>query len=385
MKNGAGEARSPWINWMEQSFIKCTNCGRNYPASGTPFRCESCGGVFDFVDFPEFDPKKIELDQPGIWKYRHTFMLDEQVSPYSLGEGDTPLIWSEAFGHSVGMKCEYLNPTGSFKDRGSTLITSFLRSRGITECIEDSSGNAGASLAAYTACAGIKLKIFSPQTASKIKQEQIAAFGAEIISIAEKRSAVAEIAKQAADDGAIYASHAYLPFNLTGYSTLAYELFEQMGHRAPGTVILPVGQGGLLLGLFRGFKTLQNAGLIGRIPELIGVQARNCAPLWSIFNGGLDGLRLASDGETDAEGVRVWHPVRGDAVLSAVGSSKGKFLAIDEEDIQVGVSEFAKRGFYVEPTSAILWSAFGQVVEDCQEPVLLILTGSGLKFQRTSI
>jgi threonine synthase len=365
---------------LASADVRCTNCGREYPATGSPYRCVKCGGIFDFVDFLKFDPKKIEYDQPGIWKYRHTFFSEPELETFSLGEGDTPLLWSEAFGHPVAIKCEYLNPTGSFKDRGSSLITSFLHSRNIYECIEDSSGNAGASLAAYSTTAGIKLNIYAPEGTSIIKQKQIEAYGAEVITLEGSRSTVEDITKQMADGGLTYASHAYLPFNLPGYATVAYEIFEQLGNKSPGTVIVPVGQGGLLLGLYRGFEALLKAGMIEKIPELIGVQARMCAPLWSIFNGGLDGLRLATDGPTQAQGIRVWHPIRGDSVLSAVGSSNGKFIAVDEEDIAIGVNEFAQRGFHIEPTSALLWSALGQCVDDCMDPIVLILTGSGLKF-----
>lgn len=364
---------------MVSLFIKCTNCGQEFPDSGSPYRCEKCGGIFDFYQTILFDPKKIEFDQLGIWRFRHTFSFREDIEAISLGEGDTPLLWSEAFGHPVAVKCEYLNPTGSFKDRGSSLITSFLRSRKVLECVEDSSGNAGASMAAYCAKAGIKLSIYSPKTSSRTKQKQILAFGARFNSIDGSRSEIGEMTRKLADDGVAYASHAYLPFNLQGYATAAFEIFEQLGRRSPGSVMVPVGQGGLLLGLSRGFNALLNAGLIEKMPELIGVQARKCAPLWSIFNGGLDGLRLATDAPTLAEGVRVWHPVRGDSVLSAIGSSKGKLIAVDEDDIITGVSEFAQRGFHVEHTSALLWSAFGQCVDDYQDPVVLMLTGSGLK------
>jgi threonine synthase len=365
---------------MASVNVRCTNCGREYPSTGSPYRCVKCGGIFDFVDSLNFDPKKIEYDQPGIWKYRHTFFSDPELKAFFLGEGDTPLLWSEAFGHPVAFKCEYLNPTGSFKDRGSSLITSFLHSRNINECIEDSSGNAGASMAAYSAAAGIKINIYAPEGSSKIKQKQIEAYGAEVFNIKGSRSTVEDITKQMAEEGSTYASHTYLPFNLPGYATVAYEVYEQLGDRSPGTVMVPVGQGGLLLGLYRGFEALLKAGLIKKIPELVGVQARKCAPLWSIFNGGLDGFHLATDGPTQAEGIRVWHPIRGDSVLSAVGSSKGKFIAVDEEDITIGVNEFAQRGFHIEPTSAVLWSALGQCIDDCTDPVVLILTGSGLKF-----
>ncbi len=101
--------------------------------------------------------------KPGIWRYRHTFGLPPDSEPVSLGEGGTPLLWAEVYGRKVAFKCEYLNPSGSFKDRGSAVIAAWLKSRGITKAVEDSSGNAGASFAAYAARAGIKATDICPR------------------------------------------------------------------------------------------------------------------------------------------------------------------------------------------------------------------------------
>ena len=340
-----------------------------------------CGGVFDFRDPIIFDPEKIDFLQPGIWKYRYTFNINDDIDAISLGEGDTPLVWTELFGHEVAIKCEFLNPTGSFKDRGSSLTASFFKSRNIDRYIEDSSGNAGASLAAYSARAGIELEVYIPETASGIKRKQIEAFGAKLIPLKGTRREIQDVAKQLADSGNIYASHAYLPFNIPGYATVAYEIFDQMGDKSPGTVILPVGQGGLLIGLARGFAALRKAEKITKIPAIVGVQARACSPLWSLFTGGIDGLRFATDGPTLAEGVRVWQPSRGDLVLKEIGSTMGKFVAVDEFEIKNGVEEFARKGFHVEPTSALVWSGLKQCVDNCDGPIVVILTGSGLKYQ----
>lgn len=366
---------------MTISPIVCMNCGREYPANGNPFRCVVCGGIYDYKDPINFESEKIDPSQQGIWKYRHTFNVDHDVRDISLGEGDTPLIWTKLLGHNVAIKCEHLNPTGSFKDRGSSLIASILRSRNVDKYIEDSSGNAGASLAAYSARGGISLRIYIPENASGIKRKQIEAYGAGLHPVSGTRSAVVEAARRSADDGDVYASHAYLPYNIPGYATVAYEIYDQMGRKAPGTVIMPVGQGGLLIGVARGFAALKSAGKIAKVPALVGVQARACAPLWSIFTGGMDGLRFATDGSSLAEGVRVWQPIRGDAVLKEIGSSSGKLIAVDEWDIAVGVKEFAQLGFYIEPTSAITWSALDQCVDDCEAPIVVILTGSGYKQQ----
>jgi threonine synthase len=358
--------------------VLCTNCRRPYPEDGAPYRCLICGGVFDYAGNPAFE--SIETDQrlPGIWRYRPTFGLPEQAPVVSLGEGNTPLIEAEAFGKKIFFKLEFTNPTGSFKDRGSATLVSFLRSRGVQSAVEDSSGNAGASFAAYAARAGIGARVYVPDSASGPKRAQIEAYGAEVVNILGPRTNASEAVKRAASDGAVYASHAYLPYNLVGYATLAYELVEQLGG-APGSLILPVGQGGLILGAGRGFQALVKAGRISKFPVLVGVQARACAPLWALSAYGMQGLAWVSEGETVAEGVRVLHPVRGDAVLKVVEDSGGLFVAVDEKEIMQGRDELSLRGLYVEATSAIVWNALSKLIEEAPEPVVVVLTGSGLK------
>jgi threonine synthase len=124
---------------------------------------------------------------------------------------------------------------------------------------------------------------------------------------------------------------------------------------------------------------LVEAGRIDRFPCLYGVQVRACAPLWAVFNYGAAGLPWITEGETLAEGIRIRHPLRGDAVLAAVARSQGAFLAIDEEKILPGRDELARQGFYVEPTSAVVWPALAQLPAEAPEPVVAVLTGSGFK------
>jgi threonine synthase len=184
-----------------------------------------------------------------------------------------------------------------------------------------------------------------------------------------------------AQAGAAYASHACLPFNLPGYATLAYELFEQLGGRLPGAVLLPVGQGGLLLGLWRGFERLRAATQTQEAPRLIGVQARACAPLWALFTNGPDGLRFVAENPTLAEGVRVRYPLRGDAVLEAVRHSRGLLEAVDEAEIPAGRKALSRLGLNVEPTSAIVWPVLQRLLPDLPDTVVVVLTGSGDKFE----
>jgi len=364
-------------------MILCSRCNSPYPDQGSPYYCPVCGGVFDALSIV-YQPEHINGElTPGIWRYRSTFGLPENTPIVSLGEGNTPLVWADVFGRQVAFKCEHQNPTGSFKDRGTSTLVSFLYSRGVIEAVEDSSGNAGASFAAYASRAGIKARVFIPESASGPKRKQIEAYGADVVAVPGSRENSAEMVKQKAELGMVYASHAYLPFNLPGYATIAYEIVEQVGE-SPGTFICPAGQGGLLLGAARGFKALQAAGIIRQPPKLIGVQALACAPLYGLYHSGSPGLESTSDGFTLAEGIRVRFPVRAQAVVMAVTASHGRFIAVDEADILAGRDELAHRGFYVETTSAVVWGALIQMMtanglNKMPEPVVVVLTGSGLK------
>ena len=279
-------------------------------------------------------------------------------------------------GREVYFKCEYLNPSGSFKDRGTSTLISFLASRGVKEAIEDSSGNAGASFAAYAARAGIKARVYVPDSASGPKRKQIETYGAELIPIQGPRSKASEAVMQAAEAGMVYASHAYLPFNLPGYATCAYEIYGQLG-RSPGAVILPAGQGGFLLGMARGFEALLLADKIQKLPMMIGVQASACAPLYALWKNGT--MNDVVESPTIAEGVRNRWPVRAEAVVEMTRRSGGRFVAVDEAFILSGRDALARLGFYVEPTSALAWHALEELILTLPDPVVVVLTGSGLK------
>jgi threonine synthase len=365
--------------YMIHPGVSCTSCGSAYPSEGVPYLCSICGGLYDFRDAFHFDPVQVDRSQPGIWRYRHTFGLLQDIKPVSLGEGNTPLVWAEVFGHQVAFKCEFLNPSGSFKDRGSSVIAAWLQCHGVTEAVEDSSGNAGASFAAYAARAGIMARIFIPEFASGPKRRQIEVYGAELVPVPGSRTDVAAAVMKEAETGVAYASHAHLPFNLPGYATAAYEIVEQLG-QMPGAVVVPAGQGGLLLGLARGFKALRIDNIIINLPRLIGVQARACAPLWSQFASEGKESTPVAENNTLAEGVRVRNPLRGNSVLAAVMASRGSMCIAEEKEILPARDELARLGFYVEPTSAIVWPALVHLLDKLPDPVVVILTGSGLKY-----
>lgn len=359
--------------------FSCIGCEGSYPADDFPYQCPTCGGSYDYHRELVYSP--LSPSHPGIrgtLRFQSTIPLPPHAELISLGEGDTPVIELQIQGRTVYFKCEHLNPTGSFKDRGSIALVSALKAMDVGEAVEDSSGNAGASFAAYASRAGIRARVFVPSYASGPKQAQIQAYGAEIVRVPGPRSAAAEAVRRAADAGAVYASHVYLPHGLAGMAMVAFEIVEQLG-RAPGAVILPVGHGSLLLGIYRGFEALVKAGEIDSPPPLIGVQARVCAPIWTAYTKGVTQPESVTEGETIAEGIRIMHPLRADAVLSAVLGSGGRMVAMDEDSIQEGRNVLAKHGLYVEATSAVVWPALLMTMKELKDPIVVIITGSGYK------
>ncbi len=358
--------------------ISCTACHKPYPEQGVPYLCPTCGGVFDWDDLPMYNRSAYETGLTGIWRYRSMLGLSAEAPVITLGEGNTPLVWDKVDHLAVGYKMESLNPSGSYKDRGSAVLLSQLEARGVSYAVEDSSGNAGASFAAYAARAGIKARIFVPETASGPKMKQIVVYGADLKAIPGPRSAAADAVRKEAETGVVYASHGYLPFGMAGIATIAYELIDQVG-AVPGTVFAPVGHGSLLLGILRGFVNLKKAGEIKSLPRFVGVQSAVCAPIWADYTH--QDIQVI-EGTTLAEGVRVVKPVRKTALMRELNRSTDRIVTVEEDQILPARNQLALRGIYVEPTSAIVWAAFKRIANEIEGPVVLVMSGNGYKYQK---
>ena len=371
--------------------LRCLSCQRTYPQDTYRWRCD-CGGVFELESATGFAKDEIETGDFSLWRYRAMLPVKREDGIISLGEGLTPLVETQIYGARIHCKLEFLNPTGSFKDRGIAVLINVLRELGVKRVVEDSSGNAGASLAAYAARSayyaarsGIEAEIYVPAYASPNKLAQIAVYGARLVKVEGPRERAAEAAQEAAAQGAYYASHYYNPFTLEGLKTIAYEIWEQLGERAPDNLVLPVGQGTLLLGAYRGFKHLLAAGLIEKLPRLFAVQAEPCAPLHEAYRRGLDNAFPIEKNETVAEGISIARPVLGRQILAAVRETGGAVLAVSDEETLRAHDQLARRGLYVEPTSATAIAALLQLRDLIKDEELTVvpLTGSGLKSQAT--
>ncbi len=356
--------------------VRCVSCGLPYPVEQTPFRCK-CGGVYDFYQFPSYTVP--ETAAPGsLWQYHSSLGLSDEAPVVSLGEGGTPLLPGKFNGHQVYYKLESQNPTGSYKDRGSAVLASFLCSRKVTSAVEDSSGNAGASLAAYCARAGIQVRIFIPESASGPKRWQIEMFGAQVEHVPGPRANAAKAVLEAVHTGSVYASHAYMPFGLTGIATIAYEIVQSLG-KTPGTIISPVGHGGLLYGVMLGFEAMQAVGRISKLPFFIGVQAEACAPAVRAYEAHSAEMPEIEPGVTLAEGASVVRPVRAGQIVRRMLGGSGKMVSVTEVSLREAYNLAAKQGIFVEPTACLPLATLLNDKIEVDEPVVAILSGSGLK------
>ena len=354
--------------------------GATYPLGEPRWRGES-GAHLNLADARGITRRDIDASVNSLWRYRKALLVDGSAA-VTMGEGWTPLVAGEWDGTRVMFKLDYLMPTGSFKDRGMTVMVSYLKDRGVGEVLEDSSGNAGASLSAYAAAAGMRCRILVPETASYPKIAQIAACGADVVTIKGSRQDVADAALAMSRE-LFYASHNWQPFFAEGTKTLAYELWEQLGFRAPDHVIVPVGYGANVLGCDRGFSELMRNREIARMPRLHGVQAENCAPYHAAFRAGVEHFIEVDVRPTIAEGIASSRPTRMREVLAPVRASGGEIVAVTEGEIVRALAALARRGHYVEPTSAAAAAGLSQLIARGairkNETAVLVLTGSGLK------
>jgi len=333
----------------------CPTDGTRVPAGTLAWSCPVCRGPLD-LDFSPTPARQASLAGRvnSLWRYAECLPLSAPA--ISLGEGRTPLV--ELAG-PVLAKLDFLMPTLSFKDRGAVMLAALAQRLGPERVIADSSGNAGTSVAAYSARAGLPCTVYVPAGTSPKKLEQITAHGARLEVVDGDRESTAKAARAAADEpGVFYASHVHNPYFLQGTKTYVHELWEDLGGRLPDVLVVPVGNGTLLLGAALAVRELHAAGLIAKAPALYAVQSAAVAPLAEAWRAGADDLVGETPAAaTSAEGIAIPRPPRARQILRAVRDSGGTFLTVTEEQIAAAQLDLAARGLYVESTGVACWAA----------------------------
>lgn len=358
--------------------IKCSKCGC-ISSSLLDFRC-SCGSPLEICLHFSFEKGKIRGQNCGLWRYLNFFPYVKQEDIVSLGEGWTPLV---QFSDELYFKLDYLNPTGSFKDRGSTVLVSALhkslkKANGYIS--EDSSGNAGASIAAYTARAGLKAKIYVPENVSGQKLNQSLFYGAETVKVSGNRNRVTEEAMKS-EDGKFYVGHVLHPLFRDGIRTLAYELAEQFSWKLPEYIYLPVSAGTLLLGMISGLVHLKDSGVIDTVPKIVACQTRQVSPLYHRFKR----LKYVPPKTVSsvADALIGVDPPLLELMDKKLKEINGDTVIVEENEIIEAFRDLARNGFFVEPSSAVAYAVYKKQLQNRKisrdAKAAIVLTGIGLK------
>ncbi len=358
----------------------CSACGKRESVATRKARCD-CGGLWKLnFKAPRFDMSRIDRDEWSMFRYRAFMALDDDSSwrDITLGEGMTPVVRLDG---NVLLKMDYFMPTLSFKDRGAAVLIAHCRAIGVDRVVQDSSGNAGNSVAAYCAKAGIGCEIFVPEGTSPKKIDMIRAHGAVCTVVPGSRDHCADVCREKVEQqGLYYANHVYNPFFYEGTKTYIYEVFEQL-HRIPENLVVPVGNGTLFLGMMHGLEELLDSGCIARMPQIIALQTETCDPLLRAAEQGLSEPADVTPRSTIAEGIAIGKPMRGKEILEYARKYGVRFIHAPEDRILEARAKLAAKGVYCEHTTAANYAAYLAYVEKYgQTPDCLItMCGAGLK------
>ncbi len=365
---------------MEQYI--CNDCGKKHAITPFIWKC-TCGSLLNLEkDTPTINVESWNRYPNSLWRYLETMPFQKDSNTWksiTMGEGQTPLIVLDSLEPNTYVKVDYMMPTLSFKDRGAAVLMTKAKELGVKKVIADSSGNAGTAIAAYAARCNIACDIYLRDETSPKKIAQVKSHGATIKQIQGTREDIAAAAQQAVkEEKVFYASHVYNPFFYEGTKTYAYEIYEEL-NGAPDTLIIPVGNGTLLLGAYYGFKELFSNGLISRIPKIIAIQAANCSPLIEAFNNGNLKAHPVTNKGTMAEGIAIAAPARSSQILEAVRKTDGDFITVEEDEILSAREKLSDKGFYVEVTSAVNYAGYLKYKKDPKEKIIVPLCGAGIK------
>jgi threonine synthase len=375
--------------------LTCDDCGRSHPLDRAVTLCSDCGGLleyrYDLAKAGDIAAYAASNRALGMWRWRALLPPVADDALTTLGEGDTPLISAGRLGEQLGLphlwfKNDAMMPTGSFKDRGFALAISVARTHGLTSGFTYSSGNAGASFAAYAARAGMQATVFVEAAANETKVATICLYGARVYRLHYETSAqIFDALDQLARAGHYSFVNFINPVRHEAMKTYAYEICERLNWKAPDVMVHPVGTGGGLYGAWKGFQELRKLGLIDRLPRMIGVQPAVCAPLVdAIANNRDSAIRTGDASLTMAQsmaGDSMIHGAR--RILRAIRESNGTAIAATEAQIAEAIAQLATTGIAAEPSAAAplvaIHSARAQGLIDADETVVAVVTGSALK------
>ncbi|MBW2995084.1 threonine synthase [Candidatus Woesearchaeota archaeon] len=361
---------------MHVKHIQCIDCGKIYNKNKIVFHC-NCGGSLDVIyDYQQIKKKitwQLLRKRPfNHWRYREFFPVTNNKNIISIGEGGTPLVKSKN-SDKIYFKLEGLNLTGSFKDRGTTVEISKAKEFGVKKVACASTGNMGASVAAYCARAGIKAEIFLPKNALDTKIQQIKNHGAKTIIVkghyteAEKKACLEHEKK------GFYLMGDY-PYRGEGEKSVAFEIIDKL---KPDYIICPVGNATLISAIWKALKEMKICGLVQKLPRLVAVQAKTCSPVVNAFNMKKE-IKEVKNPKTIATAIACGYPIDGHKAINALKESKGIAISVSDAEILKARRELASQeGIDAEPSGAVAYAGLKKL--KLPGIKVVIVSGNGLK------
>lgn len=366
--------------------LRCTQCSSTFPLYPPRDKCEECGGALEYkINLPRSPEIKFSGSM-RFWRYKA--LLPPVQHAISLGEGGTPLHKAERLAESIGLKELYLkdetrNPTNSFRDRAAALLTSNAIDLEYDTLICATNGNLGASLAAYSAKAGLMCHAIVPKLVDVGKLAQMLVYDAVIEEFGEIVDESIRRAEALAKETGWYQATAELnPLVIEAQKTIAYEVYEQFG--VPNWFVISMGSGGTIHSIWKGFKELKRLGMTKSLPKMVGVQPEGCASIAKTLLEGRSKPIKISKPSTHALAVLVGNPLQGEFAMKAIKESKGLALTVSDSEIFAAELQIAKlEGIFAEPASSATIAALKKLAAEGtigrNDSVACLITGSGLK------
>jgi len=386
---------------MGIAFYTCSICGSSYAPQEVQYTCPRDGSNLDVhCDFETAEIKPypdvvLQSHEQSIWRYAPLLPVlypgFEHTPLHQVGL--TPVYQPEELRQQLGLqqlwiKDESRNPSASFKDRASAIVIAQALQTHQEVIIAASTGNAGAATACMAASVGMRAIILAPRTAPSAKVAQLLVFGAQVVLIDGNYDQAFDLSIAASQTFGWYNRNTgYNPFTAEGKKTAAFEIWEQVMRGIdpalpPLTIYIPVGDGNIISGIYKGFQDLLSLGWIERLPILVGVQAEGSAAIANAFLSGKTTVEPVN-AVTIADSINVDLPRDGLRALRAVRESGGTFIKVSDEEILKNIATLGKVGIFVEPAAAAAYAGLKRALSTGQQdpaaPVLVLCTGSGLK------
>ncbi len=379
--------------------LRCRECGESYPKR-LIHACSLCFGPLDVAYDYETIAKVVSKESiargpPTLWRYRDLLPIDQDASIVDIGVGFTPLLRADNLARELSLKEVYVkndsvNPTFSFKDRPSSIAVSKAIEFGSPAVGAASTGNLSGAMAAHAAKACLPCFIFIPEGLEISKVAQTLSYGAHVIEVNGTYDQANRLATEIALTSNIaFANINVRPYYVEGSKTLAFEVCEQLGWKAPEHIIVPVASGALLHAAWRGLKELEEVGLIdGWSTRISAAQAEGCSPVVQALLKGASEITPVEKPDTICKSLAIGDPADGYYTIQVVRATRGTGRAPNDEQILNGVKLLAKtEGIFTEPAGGTAVAALRQLVEDGEverdEQVVLYITGNGLKTQES--